>query len=130
MSSSFKYTFTKLRSFPCSLYRWAFSPACLAVRSASSSPTVAPSASTASFLSVYGRSGVGIRIFVAMQIALLECGAVVLEIPHRHVCRPAACHGHNHVRKRRPCMIQIVLGRPRRMIGMRVVEPEQFAPNL
>ena len=47
-------------------------PACLVVRSASSSPTVAPSASTASCLSVNGRSGVGIRIFVAIQLALIE----------------------------------------------------------
>src|SRR5215470_10138124 len=130
MSSSLTYTLTKLRNFPSLLYRCAFSPACFVVRSASSSPTVAPSASTASFLSVYGRSGVGIRIFVAMQIALLECGAVVLEIPHRHVCRPAVCDGHNHVRKRRPRMIQIVLRRPRGMIGMRMVEPEQLAPEL
>src|SRR5678815_5371508 len=101
---------TKLRSLPCSLYRCALRPACLVVRSASNSPTVAPSASTASFLSVYGRSGVGIRIFVAMKIALFECGAVVLQPPHRHVRCAARRDRNDHVGEVRPGVIQIVLG--------------------
>src|SRR3954447_24925909 len=109
MSSSFKYTFTKLRSFPCSLYRWAFSPACLAVRSASSSPIVAPLASTASCLSVYGRSGVGIRIFVAIQLALIETGTIFFQEPHRHGRGHAGHDRHDHVSKRRPCVIQVEL---------------------
>ena len=37
-----------------------------------------------------------------------------------------AHHRNDDVRKRRPRMIEIELRRPRRMIGMRMVEPEQF----
>src|SRR5258708_24396175 len=121
MSSSFRYTLTKLRSFPSSLYRWALSPPCLFVKSASSSPTVVPSASTASFLSLYGLSGVGIRILVAMKLALFEIGSVLFQMPHGHVARGARHNRHDHVRKGRPGMIEIELRRPRRMIGMRVI---------
>src|SRR5882672_9163522 len=78
---------TKLRSLPSALYRCAFRPGCFVVRSVSSSPMVLPSTSTASFLSVNGRSGVGIRILVAIELALVKCGTVFLEVPHRHVSR-------------------------------------------
>src|SRR5256885_5608876 len=102
--------FTKLRSFPSWLYRCVLRPECFAVRSASSSPTVRPSASTASCLSVNGRSGVGIRILVAMlKRALFECGAIVCEPPYGDVARGARRHGHDHVRERRPRVIEIVL---------------------
>src|SRR5258708_40175980 len=100
---------TKLRSLPWSLYRCAFSPECLVVRSASSSPTVLPSASTASFLSVNGRSGVGIRILVAIELALFECRTIFLQIPDGHGLGPSRGHGHDDVRKRRPRVIEIVL---------------------
>src|SRR3954464_6510952 len=109
---------TKLRSLPWSLYRCALSPECFVVRSARSSPTVLPSASTASFLSVNGRSGVGIRILVAIELALVKCGTVFLQIPHGHRFRLAGSDGHDDVRKRRPCVIQLVLRRSRRVIGM------------
>src|SRR3954454_16327390 len=78
---------TKLRSLPCSLYRCALRPACFFVRSDSSSPTVAPAASTASCLSVYGRSGVGMRIFAMLKTALFETRTIVFQIPHRHRAR-------------------------------------------
>src|ERR1700720_3070767 len=120
--------FTKLRSLPCSLYRCPLSPACFMVRSARSSPTVAPFASTASFLSVYGRSGVGIRILVAIvQLALFETRTIVLQKPYGHLARHAVRHRHDHVRERRPRVVQIVLRRPGRMIRMRMIEPEQLA---
>src|SRR5262245_51857572 len=128
--------FTKLRSLPWSLYRWAFSPACRRVRSASSSPTVAPSASTASCLSVYGRSGVGIRIFAIVKLTLFEARSIVFQKPHRHVPRLRARvrtfsgNGHDDVRERRPRMIKIVLRWPRRMVGMRMIEAEQIAAEL
>src|SRR5436190_9030561 len=118
MSSSFTYTLTKLRRRPCSLYRCGLRPECLDVRSARSSPTVLPSASTASFLSVYGLSGVGIRIFAMMQTALYECRSIVFQKPDRHVARDAGRDRHDHVRKRRPRVIEIVLRRARRMIRM------------
>src|SRR5215467_4969039 len=118
MSSSLTYTLTKLRSLPCSLYRCARSPECLRVRSASSSPTVAPLASTASCLSVYGLSGVGMSIFAMMKTALFEDRTIVLEKPHRHSLRGAGCHGDDHVRKSRPRVIEVVLRRLRRVIGV------------
>src|ERR1700688_1593218 len=117
---------TKLRSLPCSLNRCAFRPPCLRVRSASSSPTVAPSASTESCLSVYGRSGVGIRILVAIvKLALIETRTIVFQEPHGHVAGDAACDGHDHVREGRPRVVQVVLRRPGRMIRMRMIEPEE-----
>src|SRR5205814_6569246 len=127
MSSSFTYTLTKLRSLPCSLYRCAFRPECLRVRSASSSPTVAPAASTASCLSVYGLSGVGMRIFAMIETALFEARSIVLEKPDRHLVRRSVGHGDDDVGEGRPRMIQVVLRRPRRMIRVRVIEAEQPA---
>src|SRR6266571_3854259 len=126
MSSSLMYTLTKLRSFPCSLYRCVFSPSCRRVRSASNSPIVAPVASTMSCLSVYGRSGVGMRIFAMMQTALFERRTIVFQEPHGHVGGGAAHDRYDDIGKSRPRVIQIVLRRPRRMIRMRVVEPEQL----
>src|SRR5262245_37008911 len=130
MSSSFTYTLTKLRSLPCSLYRCAFRPACFRVKSASSSPTVAPIASTLSCLSVYGRSGVGMRIFAIVKIALFETRSIVFEIPHGHVGRLAVGDRHDDVGKRRPRMIEVVLRWPRRMIRVRVIKPEQLRAYL
>src|SRR3954463_13896399 len=100
---------TKLRSLPCSLYKCAFRPACLVVRSASSSPTVAPAASTASCLSVYGLSGVGMRIFAMIETALFEARTILFEIPHGHVAGRAVHHRDDDVGKGRPCMIEVVL---------------------
>src|ERR1043166_5218753 len=100
MSSSLIYTLTKLRSFPCSLYRWVLSPSCRRVRSASSSPMVAPVASTLSCLSVYGRSGVGMRIFAMMQSALFERRAIVFQEPDGHVGGRAAHDRYDDVCKR------------------------------
>src|SRR6476619_5663148 len=132
---------TKLRSLPSALYRCALRPACLLIRSASSSPTVLPSTSTASFLSVNGRSGVGIRILVAIELALFKCGTVFLEKPHRHDSSlrgfaasarrgSGAGHCHDDVRERGPRVIEIVLRRPRRVVRMRVIKPEQLAAKL
>src|SRR3954447_10271523 len=97
---------TKLRSLPCSLYRCAFRPACFWVRSARSSPTVPPDASTASCLSVYGRSGVGMRIFAMMESALFEARSILFQKPHRHVGRKAVSDGDDDVGKCRPRMIE------------------------
>src|SRR5438093_8763418 len=129
MSSSFTYTLTKLRSLPCSLYKCVFRPECLRVRSASSSPTVAPAASTASCLSVYGLSGVGMRIFAMIQTALFEARTIVFQKPHRHLGRFGLRDGNDDVRKRRPRVIEVVLRRPRRMIRMRMIEPEQLGAD-
>src|SRR6185503_6060033 len=109
---------TKLRSLPWSLYRCALRPLCLRVRSASSSPTVAPAASTASCLSVYGLSGVGMRIFAMVKAALFEARSIVFQKPHRHARIGPRRHGHDDVRESRPRVVEVVLRRPRGMIGM------------
>src|SRR5262245_19453952 len=98
--------------------RCALSPECRRVKSASNSPTVAPLASTASCLSVYGLSGVGMRIFAMVKTALFEDRTIVLEKPHRHSLRSAGRHGDDHVRKGRPRVIEVVLRRLSRVIGM------------
>src|SRR4249920_44563 len=121
---------TKLRSLPSALYRCALRPECLLIRSASSSPTVLPSTSTASFRSVNGRSGVGIRILVAIELALFKCGTVFFQKPHGHRRGCARGHGDDDVRERGPRVIEIVLRRPRRVIRMRVIKPEQLAAKL
>src|SRR3954465_346403 len=109
---------SKLRSLPWSLSRCAFRPACFFVRSASSSPTVAPEASTASCLSVYGRSGVGMRIFAMVQSALFETRSIVFQEPHGHRHGSGLGDRHDDVREGRPRMIEVVLRWPRRMIRM------------
>src|SRR6266508_5643743 len=121
---------TKLRSLPWSLYRCALRPECRRVRSASSSPTVAPAASTASCLSVYGLSGVGMRIFAMVKTALFEARSILFEIPHGHIARRTQGDGDDDVREVRPRMIEVVLRWPRRMIRMRMIEPEKFAAQL
>src|SRR5436190_1779734 len=50
---------TKWRSLPSSPYKCRFSSPCFDVSEVRTSPTVAPSASTASCCPVYGRRGVG-----------------------------------------------------------------------
>src|SRR5215471_19276064 len=126
MSSSFRYTLTKFRNRPSSAYRCLRSPAYFFVRSASSSPTVPPLTSTDSFLSVNGRSGVGMWMVLGIgQGFLVESRAVFTQAPGRHVLGRARPDGNDDVGKGRPRMIQIVLRRSRGMIGMRVVESEQ-----
>src|SRR5918995_6549255 len=97
---------TKFRRRPSSAYRCLRNPSYFFVRSASSSPTVAPLTSTASFLSVKGRSGVGMLIVFGMgQRFLIKGGAIVAKAPGRHVFWRPAADGHDDVRKERPRMV-------------------------
>src|SRR5207247_9061210 len=65
-----------------------------------------------------------------MKLALFKYGSVVFEPPHGNVARLAGGDRDNHVGKRRPRVVQIVLRRPRGMVGMRVIEPEKLATKL
>src|SRR5688572_9576756 len=131
MSSSFRYTFTKFRSRPSSAYRCLRRPSYFFVRSASSSPTVAPLTSTDSFLSVKGRSGVGMLMVFGMgQVFLIESGAIFTKAPRRHVLWRTAADGDDHVRERRPGVVEVVLRRSGRVVRMRVVEAEQLGSEL
>src|ERR1700688_754900 len=67
ISSSFKYTFTKLRIFPSSVKRCFFNSENVPVRLPSASPTVAAVHSMLDCFPVNWRSGVGIITFTAIR---------------------------------------------------------------
>src|ERR1700675_390426 len=71
MSSSFTYTFTKLRNLPSSVKRCFRRSANSFVRWPSASPTVAAWNSAEARFPAYGRSGVGIITFTG--ILFLRC---------------------------------------------------------
>ena len=106
---------TKLRSLPCSLYRCALRPACFVVRSASSSPTVAP-------LGLDGVLLIGVRPERSgnqnfrrhVQLALFETDRS--SFSHQTVISrgPPGRHRHDHVGEGRPRVVQIVLRRAAR----------------
>src|SRR5688572_25069321 len=56
----------------------------------------------------------------------VEGGAVFAKTPRGHVFGLSAANGNDDVREKRPRVVQIVLRRPRGMIGMRMVEPEEI----
>src|SRR5882762_3564217 len=146
MSSSFKYTFTKLRSFPSSVKRCLRSSACCVVRPLSASPTVCAETSAESFFAAYTRNGVGIITFTAMFFSVEyfinscelrpfsnRCAAVdfdflrqvrqpiVIQPPGSHLRRLAAHHAHDDVAVPRPSVLAVKLAGPGRMIGMRMI---------
>src|SRR5215831_21316826 len=79
MSSSLRYTFTKLRTFPSSVNSCLRRSGYCDVRAVSASPTVWPVTLTESCLPVYCRSGVGIRI-LGMSVNQLLFGRLGLVI--------------------------------------------------
>src|SRR5262245_27857826 len=116
---------TKLRSLPSAEYKCCLSPAYLVVRLVNSSPMLVPSTSTESSLSVKGRSGVGIRILVAIGYRLfVKRRPIVFQSPGRQQFIFTRHHRHDHIREERPGMIEIVLRRLRRVIRVRVIKPE------
>src|SRR6266852_175798 len=140
MSSSFTYTFTKLRSLPSSVKRCFRKSANSFVRWPSASPTVAAWNSAEARFPAYGRSGVGIITFTGISFlrcsraAALERSAVanfdsfgrkllpiVIQSPRRHLLRRAGLHADDDVAVPRPCVIPIELARPRRMVRMRMI---------
>src|SRR2546428_12395662 len=60
------------------------------------------------------------------EFFLIECGTVLTEPPRGHLFGNARAHRHDHVGKKRPGVIEIVLRRSRRMVGMRMVEAKQL----
>src|ERR1700739_4474122 len=87
ISSSFRYTFTKLRILPSSVYRCLRSSAKLLVRLPSASPTVAALHSMLDCFPVNWRSGVGIKTFTAIKLAPPRLGrirpAAPTKLPYR-----------------------------------------------
>src|SRR5689334_7911823 len=136
MSSSFTYTFTKLRSFPSSVYKcFRRSPYC-AVNRPSASPTVSAGTSAESFFPANTRSGVGMITLTAMVASpfSLHRGAltnlnrlrgkllpVIAQPPGSHLLRCPVHYADDHVAVPGPRMVPIVLAWPRWMIRMRVI---------
>src|SRR6266850_229020 len=140
MSSSFTYTFTKLRSLPSSVKRCFRKSANSFVRWPSASPTVAAWNSAEARFPAYGRSGVGIITFTGISFlrcslaGALDRGAaanfdafgrkflpVVIQSPGGHLLRCTVLHAHDDVAVPRPRVIPIELARPRRMVRMRMI---------
>src|SRR6266850_7384992 len=147
MSSSFTYTFTKLRSLPSSVKRCLRNSANSFARWASASPTVAAWNSAEARFPAYGRSGVGIITFTGISfprcslVDALDRSAVanfdafgrkllpvVIQSPGRHFLRCAVLHAHDDVAVPRPRVIAIELARPRRMVRMRMIPANDVQP--
>src|ERR1039457_6719780 len=100
MSSSFKYTLTKLRTLPSSLKICLRKAGNCAVSAFSASPTVAPGTATASCLPVNCRRGVGIRTLgiSVTQLLFLCRGLFDVWQPTVGVMKLAVADGKHHER--------------------------------
>src|SRR5579883_314989 len=120
MSSSFRYTLTKLRTLPSSVKICLRRSGNCAVRAVSASPTVAPGAVTASCLPVNWRSGVGIRILgISVCQFLFVCRSLVdVGQPAVGVVELALADGEHHERIPGARILEIGFGEVRVAIGV------------
>src|SRR5271155_4664663 len=127
MSSSFKYTLTKLRTLPSSLKICLRRSGNCAVRSASAEPTVSPATVTESCLPVNWRRGVGIRILAISvnQLLFVRLGLVRVRQPGIGVVELAFLNRQHYERIPRTGILQIGFGKIRAAIGMRVIDANQ-----
>src|ERR1043165_1553739 len=111
MSSSFRYTFTKLRILPSSVKICFRRSGCAEVSAFSTSPTVVPDTVTASCLPVNCRRGVGIKTLAISVTQLLLCRVALIEIgqPAIGVVELAFLDGQHHERIPRAGILQISL---------------------
>ena len=65
-----------------------------------------------------------------MQFALFKTRSIIFQPPRGHIPGPPRGDRDDDVCKRGPRVIQVVLGRPRRMIRMRMIKPQQVAAQL
>src|SRR5882672_4759688 len=149
MSSSFTYTFTKLRSLPSSVKRCLRNSANSFVRWPSASPTVAAWNSAEARFPAYGRSGVGIITLTVITflrsafVSALDRSAVanfdafgrkllpiIIQSPGCHLLRRPVLHAHDNVAVPRPGVISVKLAGPRRMIRMRMIPANDVQPML
>src|SRR5882672_6895818 len=140
MSSSFTYTFTKLRSLPSSVKRCFRKSTNSLVRWPRASPTVVAWNSAEARFPAYGRSGVGIMTFTGISFlrcslaGALDRGAVanfdafgrkflpiVIQPPGGHLLRRAVLHAHDYVAIPLPGVISVEVAGPRRMVRMRMI---------
>src|SRR5580693_2795895 len=127
MSSSFKYTLTKLRTLPSSLKICLRRSGNCAVRSASAEPTVSPVTVTESCLAVNWRRGVGIRILAILvdQLLFVRFGLVGVRQPGIGMVELALLDRQHYERIPRTGILQIGFGKIRAAIGMRMIDADQ-----
>src|SRR5512140_2206442 len=128
MSSSFRYTLTKLRTLPSSVKSCLRSSGNWLVRSVRTSPTVAPDAVTASCFPVNCRSGVGIKTFAMLVNQLLfgRLGLVEVGQPAIGVVEFALLNRKHDERIPRTRILQIRLREVGVAVGMRVVDADEL----
>src|SRR5579859_7152757 len=151
MSSSFRYTFTKLRNFPSSVKRCLRRSPNSTVSLPNASPTVFAGNSAESFFAAKTRSGVGMITFTGIffSVFLFRCVpnlvprsnrraaldlncfgrkllAIVIQPPRSHILRLTFGDADDDVAVPRPCVLAIVFARARRMIRMRVIPPNDI----
>src|ERR1039457_7182887 len=128
MSSSFRYTLTKLRTLPSSLKICLRRSGNCAVSAFSTSPTVAPATVTESCFPVNCRRGVGIRTLAisVTQLLFRRLGLFDVRQPTVGVVKLAVANGKHHERVPRARILQIGLGKIGVAIGVRVVNADQL----
>src|SRR5580698_192752 len=127
MSSSFKYTLTKLRTLPSSLKICLRRSGNCAVRLVSAEPTVSPVTVTESCLPVNWRRGVGIRILAILvnQLLFVRFSLVRVRQPGIGVVELALLDRQHYERIPRTGILQIGFGKIRAAIGVRVIDTDQ-----
>src|ERR1017187_2664914 len=128
MSSSFRYTLTKLRTLPSSLKICLRRSGNCAVRAFNTSPTVAPATVTESCFPVNCRRGVGIKTLAISVDQLLFCrfGLVEVRQPAIGVVEFALLNGEHHERIPGAGIPQVGLRKIRVAVRVRVVDADQI----
>src|ERR1035438_8249701 len=128
MSSSFRYTLTKLRTLPCSLKVCLRRSGNCAVREFSTPPTVEPATVTESCFPVNCRSGVGIKTLAISVDQLLfgRFGLVEVRQPAIGVVEFALLNGEHHERIPGAGIPQVGPRKIRVAIRVRVVDADQI----
>src|ERR1017187_9465 len=128
MSSSFRYTLTKLRTLPSSLKICLRSSGNCAVRAFSTSPTVEPATVTESCFPVNCRRGVGIKTLAISVDQLLfgRFGLVEVRQPAIGVVEFTLLNGEHHERVPGAGIPQVGLRKIRVAVGVRVIDADQI----
>src|ERR1035441_3882489 len=128
MSSSFRYTLTKLRTLPSSLKICLRRSGNCAVRPFSTSPTVAPATVTESCFPVNCRRGVGIKTLAISvdQLLFRRFGLVEVRLPAIGVMEFALLNRKHYERIAGAGIPQVRLRKIRVAVGVRVVDADQI----
>src|ERR1017187_6408060 len=128
MSSSFRYTLTKLRTLPSSLKICLRRSGNCAVSAFSTSPTVEPATVTESCFPIYCRKGVGIETLAISvdQLLFRRFGLLEVRQPAIGVVEFALLNGEHHERIPGEGIPQVGLRKIGVAVRVRVVDPDQI----